>query len=94
MCTTRVTGVVVGAVFTVVASRHKWLPMLGTLVFFCVLCSVKKVRVFHRSCFFLVSNYFNGFVKNTKLCLKKKVVVAFKTWKHGRAEQHGFNQVH
>ena len=58
MCTTRVAGVVVGAVFTVVASRHKWLPMLGTLVFFCVLCSVKKVRVFHRSCFFFGQQLF------------------------------------
>ena len=46
MCTTRVAGVVVGAVFTVVASRHKWLPMLvSTLVFF-VFCVVLKKCVF------------------------------------------------
>ena len=66
MCTTRVAGVVVGAVFTVVASRHKWLPMLWLLVFCVLKVVLKKVRVFHSSCFFLVSNYFNGFVKNTK----------------------------
>ena len=65
MCTTRVAGVVVGAVFTVVASRHKWLPMLVVTCGFCALGVLKKVRVFHSSCFFffLVSNIFNRLSK-------------------------------
>lgn len=65
MCTTSAAGVVVGAVFTVVASRHKWLPMLVVACVLCTICSVKKVRVFHSSCFFLVSNIFK-LCKNTK----------------------------
>ena len=66
MCTTRVAGVVVGAVFTVVASRHKWLPMLVVTCGFCALGVLKKCVFFTVRVFFLVSNYFNGFVKNTK----------------------------
>ena len=58
MCTTRVAGVVVGAVFTVVASRHKWLPML---VVACVLCtkgSVKKSACFSQFVFFFSQQLF------------------------------------